>query len=77
MLPDRLPRITHMQHVSTSLDLFGVWEITILINNVEYVHSIFSEYGYRMFIRHLNGNRFNKAVNVLRRFRIESDLNSY
>lgn len=62
-------------HLSTSLDLFGVWDVVILINDKEYTYSIYSEYGYRMFIRFLNVNRPGKAINTLKRFSIKEKEN--
>lgn len=59
-------------HIATSCDLFGVWEVTVLIGGKEYIYPLYSEYGYRVFLSYYNKGRMNKALHILRRFKIKS-----
>lgn len=66
-----MPRRVNLLHIATTCDLFGVWEVTVLIEGKEYTYPLSSEYGYRVFLSYYKKGRMNKALHTLRRFKIE------
>jgi hypothetical protein len=60
--------------VGTSLDFFGVWEVTININDKDYVYLLSSEYAYNKFMEYYDRNQMGRAISCLNHFRIKPYL---
>jgi hypothetical protein len=60
--------------IGTSLDFFGVWEITVEINKKEYTYALSSEYAYNKFKTYYDRGHMGRAVSCLNHFRIKPYL---
>lgn len=52
--------------VSEEKDFFGLWEICIQINYVEYTYTLNSSYAIEQIKKHLRKNRYGAALNLLK-----------
>jgi len=55
--------------ISKTKDLFGVWEVCILIGYVEYTYTITSSYAVEQFDKYLRKRRYGSALNVLKKYK--------
>jgi hypothetical protein len=60
--------------IGTSLDFFGVWEITVELNGKEYVYPLSSEYAFEKFKGYYDKGQMGRAVSCLNHFRIKPYL---
>lgn len=66
-----------LQHVSTVHDMFGVWDITVVVNSSkEYVFSLKSEYDVEEFMK-LYYHHPEMALNYLKRYCIRESKEEY
>uniref|UniRef100_A0A6M3KIV4 Uncharacterized protein n=1 Tax=viral metagenome TaxID=1070528 RepID=A0A6M3KIV4_9ZZZZ len=57
-----------MEIISKVRDIFGIWEVTVLLNKKEYTYPIISEYALKKVERLLRNRKPGKALHVLKLF---------
>ena len=67
----RQPKLLHL---ASSLDMFGVWEVTVMIGDKEYTYALSSEYGYNKFVDNYNRGSMGRALACLKHFMIKPYL---
>jgi len=62
--------------ISEVRDFFGVWEVTVDINEKVYTYPLNSEYAVRKIEKMIRLRKFGKALHLLSQFKIEG-FNEY